>query len=162
MKLVIGSDLSGFPLKNEIIRHLEEAGHSLEDLGTLSADAVRPFFKTASAVAEAVRHGRAERGILVCGTGMGMAQVAGKFHGIRAACVESVYAAKMCRSINDANVLCMGGWIIGEVMGLQMVDVFLNTGFTEGLEDWRAENLRKARVAFDEIEAAQCAEGQKG
>ena len=111
-----------------------------------------PFFKVAPEAAEVIRSGAAQGGILLCGTGMGMSQAANKFQGIRAACVESVYAARMCRAINDSNVLCMGGWIVAPEMGLEMVDAFLDTGHTQGLEPWRQDFLKKAKDAFDQLE----------
>lgn len=142
MKIAIASDLSGLELKEAIVKHLIELGHDVSDLGTKSADAPMPFIKAAPPVAEAIQKGEAERGILICGTGMGMSQVANKFKGVRAACVESVYAARMCRAINDSNVMCMGGWIIAPTMGIVMADAFVQTDFTQDLEDWRAKNLR--------------------
>lgn len=152
MRIAIASDLSGLPLKESILEHLTKQGHEVMDLGTKSADAPMPFVKAAPPVAQAVQKGEAERGILICGTGMGMAQVAGKFKGVRAACVESVYAARMCRAINDSNILCMGGWVIAPVMGVAMADAFIGTEFTQGLEDWRAKNLRGFKEQFLALE----------
>ena len=131
MRVALGSDKSGFLLKEAIKTYLTEQGIEFEDMGT-------------PVVARAVQSGKFDRGILICGTGMGMSLVANKFDGIYAACVESVYGAKMCRAINNANILTMGGWIIGPEMGVEMVKAFLNTGFTQDLEPWRAEFLTKA------------------
>ncbi len=152
MKIAIASDLSGLELKNAILKHLTDMGHEVVDLGVKSADAPMPFIDAAPPVARAVAAGDAERGILICGTGMGMSQVANKFKGVRAACVESVYAARMCRAINDSNVLCMGGWVIAPTMGIAMTDAFIGTAFTEGLEDWRAKNLRGFRARMDALD----------
>ncbi len=74
-----------------------------------------------------------------------MSQVANKYKGIRAACVESVYAAGKCRAINDSNVLCMGGWLIGPEMGIEMSKAFLQTEFTQGVEEWRRRHLENAK-----------------
>lgn len=150
--IVIGSDKSGFALKQAIKAWLIESGADYTEVGTTDVEAPHPFYKVAPVAAEMLAGGGADRAILVCGTGMGMAQVAGKYRGVRAACVESVYGARMCRAINDSNALCMGGWIIAPEMGVEMAKVFLSTGFTEGLEPWRAEFLEGARREFEELE----------
>ena len=144
-KVIIGSDKSGFTLKNAIVAHLQERGYEVNDVGTIDLDHVKPYFVTAPLVAEPVSKGEYEKGILICGTGMGMAVVANKYPGVYAACCESTYAARMCRAINDANILTMGGWIIAPELGIEMTDLFLNTGFTDGLEEWRKEFLTGAR-----------------
>ena len=83
---------------------------------------------------------------------MGMAQVAGKFKGVRAACCENVYSAKMCRVINDSNILCMGGWMIAETLGIAMTEAFLNAEFTVGVEEWRKAWLENAKNEFIKLE----------
>ena len=155
MKIALGSDKSGFFLKEAIKKHLIEKQIAFEDVGTLDFDAPKPFFEVAPIAAQRIAAGEFDRGILICGTGMGMSIVANKFAGVFAACAESVYAAEKCRAINDANVLTMGGWVIGEVMGIDMVDKFLNTEFTESLEPWRQEFLKKAIVQVKSIDEAQ-------
>lgn len=152
MKLLIGSDKSGFTLKEAVKAYFEGEGYTIEDVGTTDVEAPEPFFGVAPIVAEKVAAGEYDKAILVCGTGMGMSVVANKFEGVRAACVESLFAAEKCRAINDANILCMGGWIIGPEMGVAMAKKFMETEFTEGLEDWRAKNLVKAREVVLEIE----------
>jgi ribose 5-phosphate isomerase B len=154
MKLVIGSDKSGFLLKESIKKYLDEAGISYDEVGTTDIEKPAPFWDTALRAVELIQKGDVETGILICGTGMGMSQVANSYKGIRAACVESVYAAKMCRAINDSNILCMGGWIIAPELGIEMTKLFLATGFTEGLEPWRREFLGKAKAEFKAIEDA--------
>jgi len=143
MRVALGSDKSGFLLKEAIKTYLTEQGIEFEDMGTQDLEHGK-YYEAAPVVARAVQSGKFDRGILICGTGMGMSLVANKFDGIYAACVESVYGAKMCRAINNANILTMGGWIIGPEMGVEMVKAFLNTGFTQDLEPWRAEFLTKA------------------
>ncbi|HBN80674.1 MAG TPA: RpiB/LacA/LacB family sugar-phosphate isomerase [Ruminococcaceae bacterium] len=155
MKIALGSDKSGFELKEFIKGYLKENRIELEDLGTQSMDAGQPFFEVAPKVAAEIQSGRAERGILICGTGMGMSQVANKYEGVLAACCESVYAARMCRAINNSNVLCMGGWIIAKEMGLEMVKAFLSTEHTEGLEEWRRDFLKKGFAKVRKIDAGQ-------
>lgn len=152
MMIAIGSDKSGFALKEAVKRWLRENGIEYTDIGTTDIEAPEPFFRVAPRAAACLQNGGADRAILVCGTGMGMAQVAGKYKGIRAACVESVYSAQMCRAINDSNVLCMGGWVLAPEMAIEMVKSFLNTGFTEGLEAWRADFLKDAKAQFAALE----------
>jgi len=152
MKIVIGSDKSGYSLKEAIKAYLKENNYEFIEIGTTNPDVGVPFFKVAPEAAQLIQDGKADRGILICGTGMGMSQVANKYKGIRAACVESVYAARMCRAINDSNVLCMGGWIIAEIMGIEMTKAFLETEFTQGLEEWRQEFLKNAKKEFAALE----------
>ena len=154
MKLAIGSDKSGFFLKESIKAHLKDCGYEVDDLGTQSEDKGMPYYEVASKVAPLVQNGTYQRAILICGTGMGLAVVANKFQGVYAAVCESTYAAEKCRAINDANILTMGGWMIGEQLGCEMADRFLNTEFTQGLEEWRKEFLTNARAKVRELETA--------
>lgn len=152
MKLVIGSDQSGFTLKEAVAAYLKQNGHSVAMVGTVDAEKGIPFYQVAPLAAKMIQSGEAEKGILICGTGMGMSQVANKFKGVRAACVESVYAAKMSRAINDSNILCMGGWLIAPELGVQIAKTFLETEHTQDLEEWRRKFLKDARVKFGELE----------
>jgi len=152
MKLAIASDKSGFPLKEAIRAYLDGRGITYDDLGTQDMEAPMPFFTGAPKVAPLVADKTYDRAILICGTGMGMSIVANKHKGVYAAACESVYAAKMCRAINDANILCMGGWIIGPEMGVQMVKAFLETEFLQDLEEWRQNFLTGAAQKVHEIE----------
>ena len=152
MKLAIGSDKSGFTLKEAVKAWLIEQGHEVEDIGTQEMDKPNPFFDVAPLGAEKIQSGEAERGILCCGTGMGMSIVANKFQGISAAVCESVYSAKMSRAVNDANILCMGGWYIADWLGIQMTQAFMNTEFTQDLEEWRKGWLRSAKEKVAEVE----------
>ncbi|GLC29435.1 RpiB/LacA/LacB family sugar-phosphate isomerase [Clostridium omnivorum] len=152
MKIVLGSDKSGFPLKEAIKKYLTEKGHDIVDVGTQDMEHGMPYFKVAPLAAELVASKECEKGILICGTGMGMAIVANKFPGIYASVVESVYGAKMCRAINNANILTMGGWIIAENMGIEMVNAFLETEFTQDLEEWRKDFLKNAYKEVGQIE----------
>ncbi len=151
-KLFLGSDKSGFKLKEAIKAYLIENKYDFDDIGTLEEENAYPYYEVAEKGAKALQRGEYERGILICGTGMGMSIVANKHEGVHGAACESVYAAEKCRAINDANVLCMGGWLIGPIMGVAMTETFLNTEFTQNLEDWRAANLRRFKVAVLEIE----------
>jgi ribose 5-phosphate isomerase B len=143
MKIVIGSDPSALKLKQAILKHLEEKGHTVTDLGTTETREVA-FYDAAQAVCAAMQEAKSERGILLCGSGMGVAIVAGKHAGIIAACVESVYAARLCRAINNANVLCLGAMIWGESMAKEAVDVFLATQHTDGFPGIKEGLVRSA------------------
>jgi ribose 5-phosphate isomerase B len=151
-KLFIGSDKSGFELKESIKAYLIENNFDFDDVGTQDTENAYPFFEVAEKAAKALQAGTYDRGILICGTGMGMSIVANKHEGVHAAACESTFAAEKARAINDANVLCMGGWIIAPFVGTEMARIFLNTEFTQNLEDWRANNLRKARTIVRDIE----------
>lgn len=153
-KLFIGSDKSGYPLKENIKEYLIANNIAFDDIGTTDEENPFPFFVVAEKGAKAIQEKKYARGILICGTGMGMSVVANKHEGVYAAACESVFAAEKARAINDANVLCMGGWIIAPFMGLEMAKVFLNTSFTQNLEDWRAKNLRNAKIEVSKIESA--------
>lgn len=144
MIIAIGSDKSGFELKESLRTWLEDNDYEYVDLGTRDLDHVVPYYEVAPRLADELASGRAGRGILCCGTGQGMAIVANKHAGIRATCCESVYAAKMARAINDANILCLGGWLTASWLGREMAKVFLTTEFTQDLEDWRRPNLQAA------------------
>jgi ribose 5-phosphate isomerase B len=155
MRIAIGSDKSGFTLKEAVKKFLVENGYQVDDLGTKNVEKAMPFFEVAPIVASAVQQGKYDRGILCCGTGMGMSVVANKFKGITASVCESVYSAKMCRAVNDANILCMGGWFIADWLGIEMTKTFLNTEFTQDLEEWRKEWLTNAKAKVAEIEEKQ-------
>lgn len=151
-RVLLGSDKSGFNLKEYVKKDLIEKGYEVEDCGTKDIEAPMPFFKVAPIVAQKIQDKEYEKAILCCGTGMGMAIVANKFEGVYAAVVESVYAAEKCRAINDANVLTMGGWIVADIMGAEIANKFLETEFTQGLEEWRQDFLKNARKEVSVIE----------
>lgn len=152
MKLVIGSDKSGYGLKEFVKLYLIKEKIEFVDLGTQSIERTQPFFEVASRVAPLVGDKTYDKAILICGTGMGMSIVSNKHNGVYAAVVESVYSAKMARAINNANILCMGGWIIAPEMGVEMAKAFLNTEFLQDLEEWRQAFLINAEKEVTEIE----------
>ena len=129
--IAIGSDHGGFNIKNEIIAYFEENHISYKDFGTVSPKAV-DYAPIAAKVARAVASGEFERGILVCGTGLGMAYVANKINGIRAACCSEHFSARYARLHNDANILCLGGRVVGPGTALELVNIFITTGFEGG------------------------------
>ena len=152
MKIAIGSDKSGFAAKEAIKSYLTEIGADFDDLGTTDLDHVHPYYQVASEVAPRVQSGEYDRAVLICGTGAGMSVVANKFKGVYAVACECVYSAKMARAINNASSLCMGGWIVGPEMAVEMVKTFLATDWCQDLEDWRAENMHKFAAQLNAIE----------
>ena len=156
MKLAIGSDKSGYNAKEAIKAWLMEEGEALDiefdDLGTTDPDIAMPYVDVANLVAPLVQNGTYDRAVLICGTGAGMNIVANKYKGVHAVACEGLYSARMARAINGANVLCMGGWIVGPEMAVAMVRAFLTTEWLEGLEDWRQANLRRFNAKVEAIE----------
>ena len=142
MKLVIAADPFAVDLKDAVAEHLIENGHEVTDVGATAGNDI-PYFTAAQNAARMLQNGTAERAILFCGTGMGMSIVANKHRDVVAACVESVFAAKMCRAVNNANALCLGAMIWGPWMAIEAVDVFLSTAHTQGLEQF-ADFLKMA------------------
>lgn len=131
MRIVVGSDHAGFHLKQQLADHLREAGHEVVDVGTDSTESVDyPDF--GRAVGEAVAAGDAERGVAVCGSGIGICMAAGKVDGIRAATVHDVTSARLARAHNDANVMCVGERLTGPQVALDALDAFLATAFEGG------------------------------
>jgi ribose 5-phosphate isomerase B len=134
-RIAIASDLSGFPLKLELVKHLEARGDiELVDFGIESADAPQPYFVQAPKVAKAIQKGEAEKGILICGTGQGMAIVANKHKGVYACVVDDVFSGERAKIVNNANVITMGGWITAPFLGCQIVDAWLAMSFTQKME----------------------------
>lgn len=140
MKVAIGSDHGGFELKENIREFLQQQGIEYTDFGTFDTASVDyPDF--AKKVASAVATGECDRGLLFCGTGIGISIAANKVPGIRAALCENTYSAKMSRRHNDANILCMGGRVIGPGLGVEIVKVWLNTGFDGGRHQRRIDKI---------------------
>ena len=147
MTLVIGCDHAGLSLKQKIVAHLKERGIEVIDVGTHTAESCN-YVDFAHAVCEAVTNGKAERGILVCGTGIGMSIAANKHAGIRAACCSDVFSARATRQHNDANVLCFGARVVGYGVACDLVDAFLNQAFEGGRHQPRVDAIN----ALDESE----------
>ncbi len=152
MKIAIGSDKSGFSAKEAVKAWLSEQGMDFDDLGTVDLNDVHPYYQVASEVAPLVQDGTYDRAVLICGTGAGMCVVSNKFKGVSAVACEGVYSAKMARAINNAQILCMGGWIVGPEMAVEMTRTFLETDWCQDLEDWRAENMHKFSAKVAQIE----------
>ncbi len=140
--IALGSDHAGFELKEKIKKYLEEKKVETKDYGCFSDDPV-DYPDYAEKVAKAVANGDADRGILVCGTGLGMSMSANKLPGIRAALCWNEKAAEMSRKHNDANVLCLGARLIDHTDALRIVDVWLKTSFDGGRHIKRVEKINK-------------------
>lgn len=140
MKIIIGSDHGGFSLKDQIVDLLKKLDHVVEDLGTFSTDSV-DYPDLGAAVAAMVSQGGADAGILMCGTGIGMSIVANKFPGIRAALVGDVYAARMAKEHNNANILVIGGRVVGPGLAEEIVKVWLDATFQGGRHQKRLDKI---------------------
>lgn len=139
-RLSIGCDHAGFELKPAVVKHLESRGIDVLDMGTESTGSV-DYPDYAAKVAESILRGDAEFGILLCGTGLGMAISANRYHGIRAVTVTEPYSAKMARAHNNANVLTMGSRVVGRDLALMIIDTFLDTPFEGGRHCGRIEKI---------------------
>ncbi len=127
--IAIGSDHGGFALKKALMAHLDKRGLEYKDFGTYS-EASCDYPAYGKAVAHAVAGGECERGILICGTGIGMSMTANKIPGVRAAVCGDCFSAEATREHNDANILCMGARVVGEGLALKIADTFLDTPFS--------------------------------
>jgi ribose 5-phosphate isomerase B len=142
-RIALGADHGGFELKEKVRQYLADRGHHLEDLGTYSADSVDyPDF--ARKVAERVAARHADFGIVICGTGLGVAMTANKVRGIRAAPCNDTISARFARSHNNANVLTMGGRLIDLGTAQKILDIFLSTPFEGGRHQRRVEKIAAA------------------
>jgi ribose 5-phosphate isomerase B len=147
MRIAVGSDHAGFDLKTTLARHLADAGHQVDDLGTDSPDVSVDYPLFGLAVGRAVAEGRAERGVCVCGTGIGISIAANKVPGVRAALVHDVTGASLARRHNDANVVCLGGRTTGVAVAIDAVDTFFATEFEGGRHQRRLAEITDAEVS---------------
>ena len=140
MKIAIGCDHGGFELKQAIIQYLESKGHEYQDFGTHSAESC-DYPDIAVPVAQSVANGEFEKGILICGTGIGIGIAANKVNGIRAALCHDTFSAHASREHNDANVLTLGQRVVGTGLALDIVDIWLNTAFEGGRHQRRIDKI---------------------
>lgn len=126
MRVAVGADHAGFNLRETVISTIEAAGHQVIDLGAHSYDAEDDYPDRAAPVAEAVMSGDADRGIIVCGSGIGAAVTANKFRGVRASICHDTYSAAQGVVHDDMNVLCIGGRVVGEAIATELVRAFLS------------------------------------
>lgn len=140
MKIAIGCDHGGLEHKNAIVEHLKERGFEVVDFGIYEQKSV-DYPEIALKVANCIASGEAERGFLVCGTGIGMSLAANKVKGIRAAACSEHFSAKYTRLHNDSNILCLGGRVIGVGTALELADLFVDTDFEGGRHQRRVDMI---------------------
>ena len=129
--IALGSDHGGFELKQEIKKYLDEKGLAYKDFGSYTSDSVDyPVY--AKKVVEAIKSGECDKGVLICGTGIGISIAANRYEGIRAALCTDCFTAEATRQHNDANILALGGRVVGPGLAVKILDTFLNTPFSEG------------------------------
>jgi ribose 5-phosphate isomerase B len=141
MRYGFGCDHAGFVLKEVLIKELTAAGHEVVDMGTNSTERT-DFTIYAAKVAQGVSDGTLDMGVLVCGTGMGMALAAGKYEGVRAVSLGDCYSARMAREHNDANILCLGGRVQGPGLAVQLLRTWLASDFLGGKYAERLQMMR--------------------
>lgn len=140
--IALGCDHGGYELKEAIKKYLDKQGVAYKDFGTNSIESV-DYPEYAEAVANSVASKEAEKGILVCGTGVGMSIAANKVPGIRAALISDCFSAKATREHNDSNILCLGGRVLGENLALMIVEIWLNTAYIGAHHAKRLELIQK-------------------
>ncbi len=141
MDIVLGSDHAGFQLKEACKAFLEKEGeHQVEDMGVYDQQAT-DYPKIAHKVARAVAEGAYKRGVLICGSGIGMSMVANRYKGVRAALCDNLYSVRMSRLHNDANILTMGDRVLGIGLALEILDLFLKTDFEGGRHKSRIDQI---------------------
>ena len=140
MRIAIGSDHRGRQLKQAVVPLLEEMGHQWEDIGCHGSDPV-DYPDVAEKVARSVAKGEADHGLLICGTGIGMSITANKVTGVRAALCSDPFSARMARQHNHANVLCLGGALLGEWLAREIVTAYLSSGFEGGRHARRVDKI---------------------
>lgn len=145
--IAIGSDHGGYKLKAEIIKFLSEKGYETKDFGTCDSTSV-DYPEYGQAVAEAVKSGEYEKGIIICGTGLGISMSANKVPGIRAALCTDSFMAKMSREHNDANVLALGERVIGVGLALDIVETWLKSEFQAGRHKIRVEKISEIEKKY--------------
>lgn len=132
MKISIASDHAGYELRQIVIGHLKDLDYEVIDGGALSSSEPYSYVEAGKKVCKDILDGEANKGIAICGTGIGISMVCNKHKGIRCALCNNEYMARMCRQHNDANVLSFGARVVGQALALAMVDAFLNEDFTGG------------------------------
>lgn len=140
LRIAIGSDHGGYEYKEQIVSHLKEKGYECVDVGTYSPDSC-DYPVIARAVTTKITTGEANRGILICGTGIGMSIVANKVKGIRAALCGDTFSARASRAHNNSNVLCLGERVIGINLAMDIVDIWLESKFEGGRHQRRVDMM---------------------
>ena len=141
MRIAIGCDHQGLELKASFLQFLEDSGHQYQDFGCFDKSPV-DWPDIARPVAEGVAKGDCDRGVLICGTGIGMSIAANKIKGVRAARCQDTFSVRLSREHNDANVLCLGGWVVGPRLARDLLKVFLETPFEGGRHQPRLDKVK--------------------
>lgn len=152
MKIVIASEVCSFSLMKVVKQHLIDSGYEVMDLGMQKEDEPKKFYETAPLVAKAIQNKEAERGVLMCGTGMGVCICANKFKGIYAGIAESATTAKLHYVINRTNIICMGSWVVGEKVACDIVDAYISAKIGEGFNEKRRKVQAEGYERIKEIE----------
>lgn len=140
MKIVIGCDHRGYPLKKDVVDEVKKLGHQIKDFGTFDESPV-DYPDYAFAVARAISRGEYDYGILICGTGIGVSIAANKIKGVRAARCQDCFSAKMARQHNNSNILCLGGMVMGPGLAREVVNAYLKAEFEGGRHARRVEKI---------------------
>ncbi|MBR2751105.1 MAG: ribose 5-phosphate isomerase B [Clostridiales bacterium] len=143
MVISIASDHAGFALRKIVVEHLTKQGHTILEGGATASDVPYSYVLAGQKVAKDVIDEKAERGIVICGTGIGISMVANKFPGIRCALCTNEYMARMSRQHNDANVLSMGARVVGSSLALGIVDAYMNEPFDGGRHQVRVNDMKE-------------------
>ncbi|MCL0044457.1 ribose 5-phosphate isomerase B [Dehalococcoidia bacterium] len=149
MRIAIGSDHAGYPVKEELVAHLKWLGHQVDDLGAHHFDPEDDYPDFAKSVAQAIASGQAERGVMVCGSGVGASVAANKVTNVRAAMCHDTYSAHQGVEHDDMNVLCLGARVIGIELARELVGIFLEARFTG--EDRHKRRLAKINKMENEM-----------
>jgi ribose 5-phosphate isomerase B len=145
VRIAVGADHAGFALKERLRSRLVELGHEVADLGTHSEEST-DYPDWAARVAAALVGGAAERGLLVCGTGVGMAIAANRRRGVRAVAASDLYTVRLAREHNDVNLLALGARIVAPALAESILDVFLDTSFARGRHERRVAKLDRSET----------------
>lgn len=152
MKVVIASDFSGFRLKEAVKAHILSLGYEVVDVGAQTEEDKTMYYDAASRLAQRIHEGKAERGIVICGTGAGVSMIVNKFKGVYAVACESVFTAEKTSLINNANVLAMGERVVSYGMGAEMAEKWLAGRWCEGFAEERKKNNERGYAKLQEIE----------
>ena len=143
MVVTIASDHAGYALRKIVVEHLGKLGHTVVEGGATAGDVPYSYVLAGQKVAKDILEGKAERGIVICGTGIGISMVANKFPGIRCALCTNEYMARMSRQHNDANVLSMGARVVGSSLALGFVDAYMTEPFDGGRHQTRVNDMKE-------------------
>ena len=151
-RIVIGSDPSGFQLKEAVKAHLIARGFEVTDVGTLSPEEPVMYYDVGERLGLAISRGEFERGIVICGTGMGVNLMVNRYPGVYCGLCESVHTVNHARKVNNINVLAMGGWFQGPELGCLMTDAFLDTKWHDDLDEGTIEVVTEG---YERLKAAE-------